>query len=293
MKAAHLRTLVFVTGFLLLAWGIFPRQIAPAVAAPLLLVTETPTAEPASPTPSPVATGLLETATPTNTAAPLPTDTVAPTNTSVPTATPEPPRDPRPTDAPAPLPTAIPLPTAEPTATPTPMPATPAADPAVTKSVSPGSAAVGDTVVYTIVVTNQGGSPATGVVVEDTLPAFLTLVDATATRGTVQTNGQTVRVEIGDLGVGETVEVRVTARVRTPAVAPNNSNLAVVSSTSPDANPDNNQASAPLNVIAPATLPRTGGSGPAGLPLLAAFVGLALIVSSLVLRRYPRQRSNG
>jgi uncharacterized repeat protein (TIGR01451 family) len=284
MKAAPARTLLIVLGFLLVGWGIAPRQITPAAAAPRMLVTETPPIEPPTSTPLP----------PTNTPEP-PTNTPLPPTVTVP-VTPVPP-----SSTPLP-PTEIPRdeggdepsePTATPTSTPlaaptaTAGPPAPAADPAISKSVSPAAAVVGDTVTYTILVTNQGGAPASGVVVEDTLPAFLAAGEVSASRGQVSVSGQTVRVEIGDLAAGETVEIRVRATVTAAPAAPNNRNLAVVSSSSPDANPDNNQASVPLETIVPAALPRTSAASNM-LPALATILGLALIAASALVRRRAR-----
>ncbi len=262
MKAALTRALLFIAGLTLIAWGMLPSATTSVGAAPLLVVTETTTGEPSTPTsePSPTATeigGLT----------PLPTDTATPP----PEDTPRPDR-PRPTATPTALP---PTPTPEPTAS---IPA----DPAISKSVSPGSAMVGDSVEYTIIVTNLGGTVATGVVVDDTLPAFLSPTGATSTRGEVSVSGQSVRVTIGDLNPGEVVTITVTATVVAPATPPNNRNLAIVTSTSPDANPDNNQASVPVDTIdAPATLPDTSDEERLLLPVAALLLGLLLVAASL------------
>lgn len=270
MKAAPARALLFMVGLMLIGWGIAPFRVGPVAAAPLMLVTETGTAEPASPT---------VTSTPANPPPPGATDT--------PTATPAEPAD-GPGDRDR---TSTPTPTAAPSATPTatPPPAGPGPDPAISKSVSPASAIVGDTVTYTMLVTNLGGAPASGVVVEDTLPGFLLPLEATVSRGGATISGQRVRAEIGDLAPGETVELRVTARVIAPAAAPNNLNLAIVSSGSPDDNPANNQASVPLDAVGPASLPSTGEAESA-LPLLATALGLALVAGSLLLGHSSRRR---
>jgi uncharacterized repeat protein (TIGR01451 family) len=287
MKAAPARALLTLLGLLLVGWGMAPRQITPAAAAPRMLVTETPPVEPPTSTPVP----------PTNTPAPPTVTPPAITNTPAPptvtppaiTNTPAPPTEvPRdeggddPSD-PAATPSSTPLPTATPTAG----PPAPAADPAISKSVSPAAAVAGDEVTYTILVTNQGGAPATGVVVEDTLPAFLAAGEVSASRGQVSVSGQTVRVEIGELAAGETVEVRVRATVTATPAAPNNRNFAVVSSSSPDANPDNNQASVPLETIVPVALPATSAAADP-LPALATILGLALIAASALVRRGAR-----
>ncbi|NCC36125.1 MAG: DUF11 domain-containing protein, partial [Chloroflexia bacterium] len=160
------------------------------------------------------------------------------------------------------------------------------ADPAVTKSVEPPVATVGSQVVYTILVTNRGGLQAVDVVVEDVLPNFVTPVEVVASRGEVTVDGQRVRVVIGTLDPGETVTITVTATVTAMVSPPNNTNLAVVSSTSPDGDPNNNEASVELVVVeVPATLPETGAASSAFAPLLALILGFALITASFLVRR--------
>lgn len=278
MKAALTRALMFVAGLALLGWGMLPAGAVSVGAAPLLLVTETSSAEPPTPTPAP----------PTDTPQPTATREVGeltpgPTNTSAPTSTtpPEPPPD---EDKPSntAVPTATPVPAA-PTATPA---GAAPADPAISKSVSPGTARVGDSVTYTINVTNLGGSTATGVTVEDSLPAIVSPTGVTSSKGEASLSGQTVRVTIGDLAPGETVTITVQATVVAQPAPPNNRNLAIVSSTSPDANADNNQASVPLDpAVVPAVLPTTGDAGQGRWPLAAMLLGLTLIAASMLMRR--------
>lgn len=268
MKATLTRALLFIAGLALIGWGALPSATLSAVAAPRLLVTETATGEPSTPTPPPpTATDVGE--------QPRPSDTPGPTNTPPPEDTPRPDR-PRPTETPT-----------APPASPTPVPtAAVPADPAISKSVNPGAARVGDTVEYTISVTNLGGSVASGVVVDDTLPSFVRPTSATTTRGDVTISGQTVRATIGDLGPGETVTITVRATVVAPATPPNNRNLATVSSTTPDGNPNNNQASVPLDTIdAPVTLPNTSDADAGLLPIAAILLGLVLVAASAWLHR--------
>lgn len=278
MKAALSRALMFVAGLALLGWGMLPAGAVSVGAAPLLLVTETSSAEPPTPTPdTPVPTATREVGELT----PGPTNTPAPTSTTPP----EPPSEPPPDDDESndtAVPTATPVP-ATPTATPA---AAAPADPAISKSVSPGTARVGDSVTYTINVTNLGGSVATDVTVEDSLPAILRPTGVTSSKGEASLSGQTVRVTIGDLAPGETVTITVQATVVAQPAAPNNRNLATVSSSSPDANLDNNQASVPLDpAVVPAVLPTTGDAGQGLGPLAAMLLGLTLIAASVLVRR--------
>jgi uncharacterized repeat protein (TIGR01451 family)/LPXTG-motif cell wall-anchored protein len=165
------------------------------------------------------------------------------------------------------------------------------ADPVITKSGSVSTAQVGDTVEYTIIVTNQGNATAENVVVEDTLPSFLSLEGVSATRGDVSVSGNTVRVTIGDLAPGEVVTITITAKVIASAAPPNNSNIATVSSTSATDDPSNNSSSASLLVeqpsptaAPPARLPNTSDPADHTLPVLI-ILGLLLISASLIARR--------
>jgi uncharacterized repeat protein (TIGR01451 family)/LPXTG-motif cell wall-anchored protein len=171
------------------------------------------------------------------------------------------------------------------TVTETPLPLV--ADPSITKLANRTTVQVGDSVDFSIIVTNLGNAPATEVVVEDTLPSFLALDGVSATRGDVSVNGATVRVTIGDLAPGETVTISISARVVATAAPPDNSNVATVTSGSGTDDPSNNTSSVSLITEAPpapASLPNTGDSGGPGLLLMAA-LGVGLIAASLLARR--------
>lgn len=293
MKVAYTRVLLFVAGMLLLGFAILPGTAGLAAAAPPLVITETSTAEP--PTPTFTSTPVTPTATPTQDGpTATPTDagpTATPTQDS-PTATP--------TDAgPTATPTDEPPPGSNPSATPTPsattvLTGTPTliADPRIVKTADRTELSVGDTVEFTLSVTNLGNATADDVVVEDNLPGFLSLEGVSASRGEVSVSGSLVRVLIGALEPGETVTVRITARVNALASPPDNANVGTVTTSSGTDDPSNNTSQVDLfttqpvatpTPVAPASLPHTGApSGPDMAPLIA--LGLALIAASLLIR---------
>jgi uncharacterized repeat protein (TIGR01451 family) len=207
----------------------------------------TPTAEPPTPIPTDIPTSTPSpTAAPTNT--PVPTATTAPTNTPVPTAAPT--NTPVPTATTAPLPPRDELPT----------PIVEQSDPALTKQVNPAQAKVGDSVEYTLLVSNQGSTPATDVVVEDPLPTFLEVVGAAASRGSVTINGATVRVVIGQLPAGENIRITIFARITQAAAPPQNQNRATLTTSSRTDVVSNNTATAAITINETAAPPPPSSS---------------------------------
>lgn len=85
------------------------------------------------------------------------------------------------------------------------------ADLTITKTDKPDPATVGQTITYTIVVTNGGPDAATAVEVVDTLPNQVDYVSATTTQGTCDRNGKKVTCAIGTLenGASATLKIKV------------------------------------------------------------------------------------
>ncbi|WP_045213628.1 isopeptide-forming domain-containing fimbrial protein [Desulfonatronovibrio magnus] len=88
--------------------------------------------------------------------------------------------------------------------------------------VGEGDVVSGDTLEYTIVLTNQSGQEVSNVVLEDSIPAHTTYVadSATTTSGTISVDGDPVKVraEVGTLGAeAATITFRVTVNADTPA----------------------------------------------------------------------------
>lgn len=81
------------------------------------------------------------------------------------------------------------------------------ADLQITKVANAGSVQIGSPLGYTITVTNLGPETATGVTVEDALPAHVKYVSAGSTTGTCGLRGQKVVCSIGTLEAGAAAKV--------------------------------------------------------------------------------------
>jgi len=243
---------------------VVPLQTPTPTATP----TDTPTAT-ATPTDTPTATN-TPTDTPTATATATPTDT--PTATATPTETPTPTDTPTdtPTSTAAPTDTPSPTSTATPTDTPSPTP-TPSAtgvalitDPAVTKSGDPTIAQVGDTVTFTLVVTNEG-APAEDVVLTDTMPSFLDITAVLISPSPPScdalscVSGNTITIDFGTVTQDDEFTVTVTTVVNSSAAPPGGTNQVSLVTSSVDADPTNNLDSVLLTIVEPGTgIPETG-----------------------------------
>lgn len=118
----------------------------------------------------------------------------------------------------------------------------PLADLAVTKS-GPAMVTPGDDILYTIVVTNQGPSAATNVVIADATPAGLVFV------GNAGACTTAYPCSLGTLPVGASRTITSTYSVPADYSGPDPIvNTAIASSDTPDPNPGNNQGSAQTGV---------------------------------------------
>jgi uncharacterized repeat protein (TIGR01451 family) len=93
---------------------------------------------------------------------------------------------------------------------------------------------------FAIHVTNNGDGTARDVVVVDKLPAFLALDYVTTTWGSATVEGNTARVDIGELLPDDKVVIHIHARVLAHAFPPYNSDTVVLSSATTDKNKQNN-----------------------------------------------------
>ena len=150
-------------------------------------------------------------------------------------------------------------------------------DPALTKAATPTQASVGDTVTFTITVTNEGNVPAPDVVVTDTLPAMfdVTAVNVTgAPLGTlvnvvpaigVGPAPYTVTVTIGgvggNLGVTDVVVIQIVTTVNSLGAPPIVNNAGLTTSAATDNLLNNNDSATITLALGPTsslTLPSTG-----------------------------------
>ncbi len=136
-------------------------------------------------------------------------------------------------------------------------------DLSIDKTDTPDPVIAGQRLNYTLLVTNLGPSDATGVTVEDTLPAGVTYVSATSSQGTVTASGGTLTATLGDLDVGAqatiTIAVDVAASARGTLV-----NTASVSGNETETNLENNedQVSTQINTLIDLAIDKTGSPDP-------------------------------
>ncbi|HEX2834088.1 MAG TPA: C25 family cysteine peptidase [Thermoanaerobaculia bacterium] len=133
-------------------------------------------------------------------------------------------------------------------------------DVGVTKAASdpgPDSAfAQGENVTYTLVVSNNGPSRATNVVMTDTLPAGLSFVSVTPGGPTCTQSSGTVTCTYATMNPGATNNISITATitVNTTQII----NTANVTRTETDTNATNDSASATISVLAPTAVHMLG-----------------------------------
>ncbi|WP_457652289.1 FlgD immunoglobulin-like domain containing protein, partial [Rhodocaloribacter sp.] len=148
------------------------------------------------------------------------------------------------------------------------------ADLAVTKTVDNASAGVGENVVFTVTLTNNGPADATGVAVTDLLPAGLAFVSATPSQGAY--DDVTGLWSVGALANGASATLEITATVTVTETVTNTA--AVTASDLPDPNQDNDSDSAVVDKCAnvdPGDLPfwdgtiTSNGDGTGSIPLEA------------------------
>ena len=114
----------------------------------------------------------------------------------------------------------------------------------IRKDAVSATATAGETVAYTLVITNNGPADATNVQVADALPNGVTFQSAVPSQGFC--NGS-ISCDLGDLAVGATATINVIGLID-PDVLGDINNVAVVSSANPDTDDTNNEDNAIVSV---------------------------------------------
>jgi len=102
---------------------------------------------------------------------------------------------------------------------------------------SASSITVGSNVVISLQVTNYGPSAATNITVLDSLPSGVTLVGTNFTLGSVSSSSSVLQWSIGTLATNAGSQLTLTFQASTSGTL---TNIAVVSTSGNDPNPDNN-----------------------------------------------------
>jgi len=139
---------------------------------------------------------------------------------------------------------------------------TPLADLSLTKALDNATPAVGDTVNFTITVTNSGPSDATGVQITDLLPSGYTFVSANPSAGTYDSG--TGVWNVGTVANGASETLQLTATMNPTGDYVNIAEVAASDADDPDSTPANGDASeddyasaVPTNVVPVADLSLT------------------------------------
>ena len=133
-------------------------------------------------------------------------------------------------------------------------------DPAVTKSGDPSTASIGETIVFTIVITNNGSIDATNVRIVDVVPAFLTITNVSASppATTDTSTGNTVDLTFATVASTDVYTVTITTIVNSSASPPGGSNIVDLTADDDD-DPSNNSDLAPITIVIGALgVPETG-----------------------------------
>jgi uncharacterized repeat protein (TIGR01451 family) len=113
-------------------------------------------------------------------------------------------------------------------------------DLSLSKSASAGAVFVGETITYTVNVSNNGPISATNVVVTDVLPAEVSYV---SNDSGCNESGGTVTCNLGTLLDGDAATIEIVVTAVTPG---STTNTASVTSDTPDSNPGNNSDDTPV-----------------------------------------------
>jgi uncharacterized repeat protein (TIGR01451 family) len=125
----------------------------------------------------------------------------------------------------------------------------PPTDLQIIKTASAASIPEGGALTYTLAVSNLGPGTATGVTVQDQLPAGVTFVSAGGAGWQASQAGGVVTFTTGSLAAG--ASATLTVSVLAPGTPGDILNVGTVTSQTPDSNPNNNRSQVTVTVIPP------------------------------------------
>ncbi len=134
----------------------------------------------------------------------------------------------------------------------------------IEKSGDPPTVVAGETLTYTLTVTNNGPADATSVVVVDALPSGVSFVSATPSQGTCN---EGVTCALGDLADGAVATITIVVNVNSDQFEPL-INYARVQASNPDTDPENNEDNevsliTPVETIADVAIEKVADPDPA------------------------------
>ncbi len=122
------------------------------------------------------------------------------------------------------------------------------ADLSVSQSEAPDPVVIGNNLIYTIIIANNGPENATGVIVTDTLPPNANFLSATALQGSCTPGGGQVSCNLGSLNAGWSTSITIVVQ---PTILGTITNQASAAANEPDFNPANNANSANTAIVPP------------------------------------------
>lgn len=131
----------------------------------------------------------------------------------------------------------------------------PATDMAIVKYNTPDPVRYGDSLVYTIYVSNKGTFTDTNVKVTDALPAGVNLLYMTSSQGTITTTPTGFTANIGTVAAGGSAAITLVVQPTAKLIGTTVTNTATVTGDLPDTNPSNNTSMVKARVIGPEACP--------------------------------------